>query len=209
MKRFSFSGSLQQKIGTVALILSLVGFIYPETVALAAGQNTSAEFAVTTQSLLDVQNASNKLKYSEVVKSDLYNQQLTDYLNKYNSPFVSDVDTLRKLPEMKRILAISFVESTMGQHCYYFNCSGITLSNGHLKKYDSYASWMKDLNNLLQKRYADMPYKKMMGVYVVPGSANWLNGTTRVHAELDDLENKVNSTQFTITPVQAADVANK
>jgi hypothetical protein len=78
-----------------------------------------------------------------------------------------------------------------------------------LKKYDSYASWMKDLDQLLRNRYADMPYKKMMGVYVVPGSANWLNGTTRVHAELDDLENKVNSTQFTIAPVQAADVANK
>lgn len=212
MASISFSGSLQQKIGTGALILSLLGFVYPESFALAASKNLNTPtFHVANQNELLRQNENQKLKFMEVVKSDLYNQELEIFLKKYRSPFVQDIETLRKLPEMKRVLAISFVESTMGQRCYYYNCSGITLRSGKLKKYNSYAEWMIDLDSLLRRRYPQekWEYKDMLGVYVVPGSLAWLNGTTKIHKELDALEAKINNTQYSIIPAQASQVVSK
>jgi hypothetical protein len=185
------SPSLPKHFGTnmiASLVVAAVSlFMYPETHVIAANSTgiQPTEFTVV-QNPVTILNSG--LRYEEAVKADTFNRGLEEYLTKYKSPFVNHIETLRKQPEMKRILAISFVESNMGKRCYYYNCSGITLRTGKLKKYASYDEWIIDLNDLLQRRYNGWQYKDMLGVYVVPGSQNWLRGTTKVHAELDALE---------------------
>ncbi|GEM_PF-5177438 len=196
----SLPQKLSEKSAVCGILISLIFLVYPETFAHATGfQNGQAQvFEVKPLTQKDQEEIYKNqfLKYSDIVREDAYNRELTKFFEKYDSPLVENIDTLRRQPEMKRIIAISFVESTLGKHCYYNNCSGITLSNGQLKRYASRDEWIVDLNDLLQTRYSDHTYKQMMGVYVVPGSANWYNGTTRIHAELDEMENRVNNTQY-------------
>ena len=64
------------------------------------------------------------------------------------------------------------------------NCSGIGVKPGHpsWRKYKTKLDWFIDLNNLLEKPIYKEKYttfKKMRGVYVQPGSDNWVNGATK------------------------------
>lgn len=115
-------------------------------------------------------------------------QQIKDYLLSKHSPFASDDEALTALAEaknMKLILAISFVESNFGKHCYYHNCSGIGGSMPNLKKYESYADWIKDFDNLLEARYKGMDLEKLIGLYVQPGSPNWIYGVRQILDEFN------------------------
>ena len=84
------------------------------------------------------------------------------------------------------MVAISFVESTFGKRCYYYNCSGIGGTPPHLRKYNSYAEWVRDFDDLLERRYKDLPPEEFIGLYVQPGSANWLHGVKQVLRELEE-----------------------
>jgi hypothetical protein len=85
---------------------------------------------------------------------------------------------------MKMMLAISFVESTFGQKCWKYNCSGIGGSN--LVAYKSYADWIRAFDALLEKRYKDLPPEEYLGLYVQPGSPNWIYGVNQVLTELKE-----------------------
>lgn len=114
--------------------------------------------------------------------------KLKAYLKSKNSPFADDdatIDAFANAKNMKMMVAISFVESTFGKNCYYFNCSGIGGTPPNLRKYDSYASWIKDFDSVLEKRYKDVPPEKFIGLYVQPGSPNWLYGVKQVLSEFD------------------------
>lgn len=116
-------------------------------------------------------------------------QQLKEYFEYRKSPFADDDSTLDAFlnsNNMKLMIAISFVESTMGKKCYYNNCSGIGGYPPNLRKYDSYAGWVKDFDALLERRYKGMEPEEMMGVYVQPGSPNWINGVRQILAELQE-----------------------
>ncbi len=123
--------------------------------------------------------------------AELANQKRKDDLRAYfesrNSPFVDDatLDAFLSSNNMKLMIAISFVESTMGKRCYYNNCSGIGGYPPNLRKYDSYADWVRDFDSLLERRYKGMEPEDMMGVYVQPGSPNWINGVRQILAELE------------------------
>jgi hypothetical protein len=115
--------------------------------------------------------------------------KLKEYLAGKRSPFAEDeaaLDAFVASKNMKIMVAISFVESTFGQHCYYFNCSGIGGTPPTLRKYDSYAEWIKDFDGLLEKRYKDVPPEKFIGLYVQPGSPNWIYGVKQVLREFDE-----------------------
>lgn len=110
------------------------------------------------------------------------------YLESKKSPFAEDSDTITALAEArhtKMILAISFVESNFGKHCYHHNCSGIGGSVPNLRKYDSHAEWVRDFDNLLEARYKGLPPEKFLGLYVQPGSPNWLYGVRQVLNEVN------------------------
>ncbi len=116
-------------------------------------------------------------------------EKLRTYLESKNSPFAEDEATLDAFvasKNMKLMVAISFVESTYGKHCYYYNCSGIGGTPPSLRKYDGYAEWVKDFDDLLERRYKDVPPEKFIGLYVQPGSPNWIYGVKQVIREFDE-----------------------
>ncbi len=127
----------------------------------------------------------------EDVELDKLKAQLKEYLTSKKSPFAQDDATLTALAQaknMKMIIAISFVESNFGKHCYYYNCSGIGGSVPGLRKYESYAAWVQDFDSLLERRYKDLPVEKFIGLYVQPGSPNWLRGVRQVLEDFRKLE---------------------
>lgn len=110
-------------------------------------------------------------------------EKLRAYLASKNSPFAKDetaLDAFVTSRNMKMMVAISFVESTFGKNCYYYNCSGIGGTPPNLRKYNSYAEWIKDFDELLEKRYKGVPPEKFIGLYVQPGSPNWIHGVNQV-----------------------------
>lgn len=126
----------------------------------------------------------------EPTLAELANQKRKDGLRAYfegrNSPFADEetLDAFLTSNNMKLMIAISFVESTMGKRCYYNNCSGIGGYPPNLRKYESYADWVRDFDSLLERRYKGMEPEDMMGVYVQPGSPNWINGVRQILNEL-------------------------
>lgn len=115
--------------------------------------------------------------------------KLKAYLKGKNSPFAEDdttIDAFINSKNMKLMVAISFVESTFGKRCYYYNCSGIGGTPPNLRKYESHAEWIADFDALLEKRYKDLPIESFLGLYVQPGSPNWLYGVKQVLAEFEE-----------------------
>lgn len=116
-------------------------------------------------------------------------EKLKNYFLSKKSPFADDDATLTAFAtskNMKLMVAISFVESTFGKHCYYFNCSGIGGTPPSLRKYENYAEWVKDFDTLLEERYEGVPPEKFIGLYVQPGSPNWIYGVKQTLRELDE-----------------------
>jgi hypothetical protein len=114
--------------------------------------------------------------------------KLKAYLTSKKSPFAQDdkaLDAFVNSKNMKLMVAISFVESTFGKNCYYYNCSGIGGTPPNLRKYNSYEEWIKDFDDLLERRYKDLPPEKFIGLYVQPGSPNWLYGVKQVIGEFE------------------------
>ncbi|MGE5298103.1 MAG: hypothetical protein ACM3KM_02995 [Acidobacteriaceae bacterium] len=131
-------------------------------------------------------------RQGEVVAVDvigLRKEQVRQYLLTKKSPLADDEEALSALAaskNMKLILAISFVESNFGKHCYYYNCSGIGGSVPNLRRYNSYAEWIQDFDKLLEERYNNMPIERFVGLYVQPDSPNWLYGVRQVLKEFDE-----------------------
>jgi hypothetical protein len=116
-------------------------------------------------------------------------ERLKAYLESKKSPFAQDAEAIRAFASsknMKLMVAISFVESTFGKHCYYYNCSGIGGSPPNLRKYASYAEWIADFDQLLEDRYKNVPIENFIGLYVQPGSSNWLYGVKQVFQEFEE-----------------------
>lgn len=127
-----------------------------------------------------------ELKAAEVA---VRKEKLQAYLASKNSPFADDPEAIQAFASsknMKMMVAISFVESTFGKNCYYYNCSGIGGTPPKLRKYDSYAEWIRDFDNLLESRYKDVPPEEFVGLYVQPGSPNWIYGVNQVLAEFEE-----------------------
>lgn len=115
-------------------------------------------------------------------------ERLRTYLASKKSPFAEDdaaLEAFASSKNMKMMVAISFVESTFGKNCYYNNCSGIGGTPPNLRKYESYAEWIHDFDDLLERRYKDIPPEKFIGLYVQPGSPNWIYGVNQVIDEFE------------------------
>lgn len=116
-------------------------------------------------------------------------EKLRAYFQSRKSPFGDDDKTIEAFLDsrnMNLMIAISFVESTMGKKCYYKNCSGIGGYPPNLRKYDSFADWVRDFDDLLERRYKGLEIEEFLGLYVQPGSPNWLNGVKQILAELKE-----------------------
>lgn len=115
--------------------------------------------------------------------------KLRKFFASYNSPFAKDDGAIKAFLDsrnMHLMIAISFVESSLGKKCYYNNCSGIGGYPPRLRKYETRADWIRDFDEVLEKGYKGVPIEDFLGVYVQPGSANWLNGVKQILAELEE-----------------------
>lgn len=169
-----------------------------QTYDLVARKAQLAEQGLTqvSQQVIDIASPvfANLIKQNREVEAPvadelvLRKEKLKNYLESKNSPFAKDDQAIAAFAEsknMKMMVAISFVESTLGKRCYYFNCSGITGKTG-LRKYNSYAEWIRDFDDLLERRYKNVPPEDFIGLYVVPGTDNWLYGVNQILAELNE-----------------------
>src|SRR3989344_2483907 len=186
----------QSHIGIIALV-ALVPVIFPE-IALAAElqalgeQNQVFEIKISDPSVLN-QNSKPKLQtfltIEEVQNNDPLVIALKEYLNKHNSPMAEYAAEMVKQPQWQRALAISYVESHMGRFCHSNNCSGIGGAPGmkSWRKYPTKLDWFKDMCQLMERPIYKEKYttfQKMRGVYVKPGTANWVNGATKKYNDL-------------------------
>jgi hypothetical protein len=189
---------------TSAVIISLVAVIYP-AVGLAdyslqtVGQNQDAlVFQIQNSSL---QNTPGSLTMQNIVQSDPLVTLLTQYLNSYGSPLSPYASQIVQLPNWKKDLAISYVESHMGVYCFNNNCSGMGGAPGTStwREYPTKMAWLVDLDNLMSEPLYSQQYntcQKMKGVYVQPGSASWVYGCEKVYSELTNLEEQASAQQL-------------
>lgn len=162
-----------------------------------AAATTGASIRVVSEQIIDITSPifaafveDNKQEIDlEAEQLATRKRKLKNYLEDKRSPFAADdaaLDAFVASRNMRMMVAISFVESTFGQHCYYYNCSGIGGTPPSLRKYNSYAEWIQDFDSLLERRYKDVPPEKFIGLYVQPGSPNWIYGVKKVLRELSE-----------------------
>jgi hypothetical protein len=182
--------------GIIALVL-LTPVIFPR-LAFAAEPQTSGPTAqfqikISDSSILNSTPKSNNnedsLSIETIANNDPLVISLKQYLDDIDSPLGEYAADIIQQPQWQRALAISYVESHMGRYCYDNNCSGIGVKPGHpsWRKYSTKLDWFIDLNNLLEKPIYKEKYTtfaRMKGVYVQPGSQNWVNGAQSKYNQL-------------------------
>ncbi len=186
-------------LNVIALLL-LIPVIFPELalaseLATLGSQGQIFEIKITGSTVLDQspkQNDNNSLTMKELEDNDPLVVALRQYLEKLGSPLSIYAADIVKQPQWQRALAISWVESNMGKHCYDNNCSGIGVKPGHpaWRKYKTKLDWFIDMCKLMEKPIYKEKYttfKQMRGVYVVPGSDAWVNGATQKYGQLVSL----------------------
>ncbi|HVY67997.1 MAG TPA: hypothetical protein VHA30_03850, partial [Patescibacteria group bacterium] len=135
----------QTSLIAFATLVSLLSVIYPE-MALAASIQSSGQsalvFEIKDPNLIQVQYQ-NQLTYDEAAANDPLVIKVNDFLKKYNSPLAMYSAEIVQQPQWQRALAVSWVESNMGQHCVNNNCSGIGGAPGSptWRKYPTKLDW--------------------------------------------------------------------
>jgi hypothetical protein len=184
--------SFRKSIIASIIALSLVGWVLPSNSAFALSE-TEAE---QNQPNLEVKNlnlktetADKSLTLDAVIANDPLVNNLKLYLEKHRSPLAEFAGEIIKQPQWQRALAISWVESNFCKRHMDNNCSGIGVAPGHKlwRKYETHLDWFKDMSALMEKPIYKEKYttfQKMRGVYVQPGSANWVNGAQKKYNEL-------------------------
>lgn len=178
--------------GSALAVMSLIGLLpllYPHSMALAAGAQTSGQSAVVFN--INLQNQ-NSLSFEQIKATDPLVVKVREYLEDHGSPLADITPLIVTQSQWQRALAISFVESNFGQFCVNNNCSGMGGAPGtkSWRKYQTKGDWFIDLNNLLDTPMYSQKYttfEQMKGIYVYPGSNNWVYGANKVYGELMDI----------------------
>lgn len=186
----------QSSLFAVTALIFTAPLVFPQIVmAAGTGLQTSGQpalvFQINDPAAIQTQIQSS-LSYEQTVKQDPEFQALETYLNNHNSPLANYTVDLLQHDNWKTVVAISFVESNMCVHHYYYNCSGIG-GQAYLRKYSGFDGWIDDMSSLLDKRYQGWSFDKMNGVYVQPKSPNWAMGAKKIYAELTTLEQQAAS----------------
>lgn len=190
----SFLSSAIEKVAILLAFLPLVFMVYPEFAVAAYATQNPQEKALVFE--IDSKSTPNLLTYEELAnyhaRTDmptLLAPKVKAYLDAHRSPLAEYADEIVKQPQWQRALAISYVESNFGARCADNNCSGIGVSPSHRSwhKYPTKLDWFKDMTQLLERPVYKERFTNcntMKGVYVVPGSARWVNGCNQVSNEL-------------------------
>lgn len=192
-----------KKAVIITAFLPVITWIYPEVTLASRLQPQGQErfnFEISPKQNEELvgKTQAQQLSYAELVaqesvKDELYKtilaSNLEAYLIKHKSPMAVYAKQIIELPQWQRALAISKVESNLAIRCADNNCSGIGVHPKHpaWRRYPTKLDWFKDMTALLEKPIYKERYTTcatMKGVYVVPGSANWVNGCNKVSEEL-------------------------
>ncbi len=198
--------SAKDKVAVIIALFSLVVSFHPTTMKAATaktlGQENGLVFEVKTETAGYVMNPENQNSQISKENAERSAELLQDYLESKGSPLAPYAGILLAQQDWKTILAISNAESTLGKHCYYNNCSGIygryDMGYAGLKKYETKADWIVDLQRLLDKRYEGWTLDKMNGIYVVPASSSWIRATKTIYNDLTKLEKNFPQTQLAL-----------
>ncbi len=223
---FTLSSAIE-KTFVVFAFLPVVILAYPETMAAAyPAQNILEEKALVfeisskpeaveqkNQTLLTYAELETHYKRTQIPpKSEILAPKVRAYLESKGSPLAVYADQIVQQPQWQRALAISFVESNFGKRCADNNCSGIGVKPGHKswRRYQTKLHWFIDMNQLLEKPMYKQKYTNcntMKGVYVVPGSAAWVNGCNKVSNELLSLTAQSESEHLALIKAPTLNVA--
>lgn len=187
--------SFRTSIIHAIIVFSLVGLVLPSNMAFAANEKEMEENQpnLEVKSLnLKTEGGETALQIETVIANDPLVNNLKLYLEKHRSPLAEYAGDMIKQPQWQRALAISWVESNFCKRHVDNNCSGIGVAPGHKlwRKYETHLDWFKDMSALMEKPIYKEKYttfQKMRGVYVQPGSANWVNGAQKKYNELIEL----------------------
>lgn len=186
--------SVIEKAVVVLAFLPLVFMIYPESVAAAYVAQNHRNKALVFE--IDSKSTQKLLTYDEVVRFEATTNinvflapKVKAYLESKGSPLAEYAEEIVKQPQWQRALAISYVESNFGKRCADNNCSGIGVAPSHpsWRRYATKLDWFVDMNRILEKPIYKERFTNcnaMKGVYVVPGSARWVNGCNSVSNDL-------------------------
>ncbi len=181
----------KEKAAVIVALFSLISGFTPATMkahAQTVAQDSSIIFEVKTKTDLAI-NPENKISQENTQKKIALVQK---YLESKGAPLADYTAILLAQQDWKTIIAISHAESNMGKRCYYNNCSGIygRYDRGYagLRRYETKADWIVDLQGLLDRRYEGWTLERMNGTYVHPKSANWIKATRGVYNDLSKIE---------------------
>lgn len=182
---FSKTKRLQNQLTAIITIATIWQALVPHGVAFASEIGTGVpanEFAVQSGPFLPL---------ADLQKQDPLVRLVSDYLKQQKSPLEVYTAEIVQLPRFEMALAVSKVESGMGVRCAGKdnNCSGIGVHPTHpsWRRYPTKLHWFKDMSALMEKPFYKERYntcQKMRGVYVVPGSDNWVRGCQKVYNDL-------------------------
>ncbi len=185
------------RLSAVGLLITLVSLIYPHsgaaqtinegTQSLVFEINPSAVSLITQKKSLNVQDLAN----AELAAA------VQEYLESKKSPLAPYADQIILEPNWEQALGITFVESNFCARAANLNCGSVGVKPGHSqwRKFENHFQGFQAVTKLLDKPLYKNKYntcKKKMGVYVVPGSANWLRGCEKVEREMAAIQETVN-----------------
>ncbi len=187
---------LKPRVLAVLMIAVISSIIYPETgkVAHASTGNSSLVFELKPNALKENSSitSATQLQMNEVAANDALVQAVQKYLEARKSPLAPYASEIILLPNWEQALGITYVESNFCARAANFNCGSVGVKPGHpaWKKFETPLDGFRAVALLLEKPLYKNKYntcKKKMGVYVVPGSSNWLRGCERVEGDMKAL----------------------
>ncbi len=200
------------RLSAVGLLITLMSLIYPHSgAAQTATEGTpSLVFEIKPNALESISNP------STVSVETLANEELATAVQKYleskKSPLAPYANQIILEPNWQQALGITFVESNFCAKAANMNCGSVGVAPGHKqwKRFENHFQGFQAVTKLLNKPLYKDKYntcKKKMGVYVVPGSANWLRGCEKVEREMSVLVNTINGKYGLTTPATSTEIA--
>jgi hypothetical protein len=194
MKSIFSLESATKKAAFIIAFLPVISLVYPE-ITLASSLQPQGQASFTFEispnknEELVAKTKIQQLIYADLlaqesVKNEILAQKVQTYLEQYDSPLAPYAREIVTLPQWQRALAITYQESKFCKHAKNYNCGSIGVKPGHKlwRQYNNAYEGLRDVSALMERpiykeRFTNC--KAMMGVYVVPGSANWLNSCNK------------------------------
>lgn len=210
---------IKSRVLAVLMIAVISTIIYPEMgkTAHASQGNQSLVFELKPNALKENSSmaSATQLQMKEVAANDALVQGVQKYLESRKSPLAPYASQIVLEPNFEQALAITFVESNFCAKAANFNCGSVGVGPSHKswRKFDNHFEGFQAVTKLLEKPLYKDKYntcKKKMGVYVVPGSSNWLRGCEKVENDMKALVADAGNTRRNlIATSQPASIAHK